>query len=188
MVDEIIKSMQSKMDKTVEALKKDFGTIRTGKANPMMVEDVRVDYYGSLTPLNQLGKIACPEPRVILITPFEKGMLKDIEKAIFAASLGLTPNNDGSSIRINIPELTGERRKELAKVVKQKGEEKKVMKDMTQTLENKEGVQEIITTLQFRGERILLPEFITQLAHFEDRKEYVIKAQKGKIEVKEFKI
>ncbi|EMY60569.1 ribosome recycling factor [Leptospira terpstrae] len=126
MVDEIIKSMQSKMDKTVDALKKDFGTIRTGKANPMMVEDVRVDYYGTLTPLNQLGKIACPEPRVILITPFEKGMLKDIEKAIFAASLGLTPNNDGSSIRINIPELTGERRKELAKVVKQKAEEKKV--------------------------------------------------------------
>lgn len=126
MVDEIIKSMQSKMDKTVDALKKDFGTIRTGKASPMMVEDVRVDYYGTLTPLNQLGKIACPEPRVILITPFEKGMLKDIEKAIFAASLGLTPNNDGSSIRINIPELTGERRKELAKVVKQKAEEKKV--------------------------------------------------------------
>ncbi|TGL20355.1 ribosome recycling factor [Leptospira bourretii] len=126
MVDEIIKSMQSKMDKTVEALKKDFGTIRTGKANPMMVEDVRVDYYGTLTPLNQLGKIACPEPRMILITPFEKGMLKDIEKAIFAASLGLTPNNDGSSIRINIPELTGERRKELAKVVKQRAEEKKV--------------------------------------------------------------
>ncbi len=126
MVDEIIKVMQGKMDKTVDALKKDFSIIRTGKANPMMVEDVKVDYYGTMTPLNQMGKIAIPEPRMILITPFEKGMLKDIEKAIFGAGLGLTPNNDGSNIRINIPELTGERRKELAKVVKQKGEEKKV--------------------------------------------------------------
>ncbi|BDA77857.1 ribosome-recycling factor [Leptospira kobayashii] len=126
MVDEIIKSMQAKMDKTIDALKKDFVAIRTGKANPLMVEDVRVDYYGTSTPLNQLGKISVPEPRMIVITPFEKSVLKDIEKAILASGLGLTPNNDGIGIRINIPELTGERRKELVKVLKQKTEEKKV--------------------------------------------------------------
>jgi len=126
MVDEIIKTMQGKMDKTIEALKKDFIGIRTGKANPLMVEDIKVDYYGSLTPLNQLGKISAPEPRVLLISPFDKGILKDIEKAILSSGLGLTPTNDGSNIRINIPELTGERRKELAKVVKSKSEEKKV--------------------------------------------------------------
>ncbi|WP_411823523.1 ribosome recycling factor [Leptospira sp. 'Mane'] len=126
MVDEIIKSMQAKMDKTIDALKKDFVAIRTGKANPLMVEDVRVDYYGTSTPLNQLGKISVPEPRMIVITPFEKSVLKDIEKAILGSGLGLTPNNDGIGIRINIPELTGERRKELVKVLKQKTEEKKV--------------------------------------------------------------
>ncbi|TGN07102.1 ribosome recycling factor [Leptospira ilyithenensis] len=126
MVDEIIKSMQAKMDKTIDALKKDFVAIRTGKANPLMVEDVRVDYYGTSTPLNQLGKISVPEPRMIVITPFEKSVLKDIEKAILSSGLGLTPNNDGIGIRINIPELTGERRKELVKVLKQKTEEKKV--------------------------------------------------------------
>jgi len=114
------------MDKTIEALKKDFIGIRTGKANPLMVEDIKVDYYGTSTPLNQLGKIAVPEPRTLLITPFDKGVLKDIEKAILASGLGLTPTNDGSNVRINIPELTGERRKELAKVVKSKAEEKKV--------------------------------------------------------------
>jgi len=114
------------MDKTIDALKKDFVAIRTGKANPLMVEDVRVDYYGTSTPLNQLGKISVPEPRMIVITPFEKSVLKDIEKAILGSGLGLTPNNDGIGIRINIPELTGERRKELVKVLKQKTEEKKV--------------------------------------------------------------
>ncbi len=126
MVDEVIKAMQTKMDKTIEALKKDFIGIRTGKANPLMVEDVKVDYYGTSTPLNQLGKIAAPEPRMLVITPFDKSALKDIEKGILASGLGLTPTNDGSNIRINIPELTGERRKELAKVVKSKAEDKKV--------------------------------------------------------------
>lgn len=126
MVDEIIKAMQGKMDKTIESLKKDFIGIRTGKANPLMVEDVKVDYYGTSTPLNQLGKISVPEPRMLVITPFDKSALKDIEKGIIGSGLGLTPMNDGVNIRINIPELTGERRKELAKVVKSKAEDKKV--------------------------------------------------------------
>ncbi|EKR71731.1 ribosome recycling factor [Leptospira noguchii] len=124
--DAIISGMKTKMDKTIELVKKDFGTIRTGRANPSLVEDIRVDYYGTQTPINQLGNISVPEPRMLVISPYDKGIMKDIEKAIQTSGLGLQPTNDGVVIRIVIPELTGERRKELAKVVKSKSEEKKV--------------------------------------------------------------
>ncbi|EMO52626.1 ribosome recycling factor [Leptospira noguchii] len=122
----IISGMKTKMDKTIELVKKDFGTVRTGRANPSLVEDIRVDYYGTQTPINQLGNISVPEPRMLVISPYDKGIMKDIEKAIQTSGLGLQPTNDGVVIRIVIPELTGERRKELAKVVKSKSEEKKV--------------------------------------------------------------
>ncbi|EMO89239.1 ribosome recycling factor [Leptospira noguchii str. 1993005606] len=124
--DAIISGMKTKMDKTIELVKKDFGTIRTGRANPSLVEDIRVDYYGTQTSINQLGNISVPEPRMLVISPYDKGIMKDIEKAIQTSGLGLQPTNDGVVIRIVIPELTGERRKELAKVVKSKSEEKKV--------------------------------------------------------------
>ncbi|MBM9500228.1 ribosome recycling factor [Leptospira sp. 201903071] len=124
--EEIISGMKTKMDKTIDLVKKDFGTIRTGRANPSLVEDIRVDYYGTQTPINQLGNISVPEPRSLVISPYDKGIMKDIEKAIQTSGLGLQPSNDGVVIRIIIPELTGERRKELAKVVKSKSEEKKV--------------------------------------------------------------
>ncbi|MCH1912319.1 ribosome recycling factor [Leptospira noguchii] len=124
--DAIISGMKTKMDKTIELVKKDFGTVRTGRANPSLVEDIRVDYYGTQTPINQLGNISVPEPRMLVISPYDKGIMKDIEKAIQTSGLGLQPTNDGVVIRIVIPELTGERRKELAKVVKSKSEEKKV--------------------------------------------------------------
>ncbi len=115
-----------KMDKTIDSLKKDFSQIRTGRANPAMVEDIKVEYYGALTPINQLGAITIPEPRLIVINPYDKTSLKAIEKAIMTSSMGFSPNNDGIVIRIPLPELTGERRKELVKVLKQKSEEKKV--------------------------------------------------------------
>ncbi|EQA47300.1 ribosome recycling factor [Leptospira broomii serovar Hurstbridge str. 5399] len=124
--DELLNTMKSKMDKTVELLRKDFAGIRTGRANPALIEDIKVEYYGALTPINQLGNISVPEPRLLVISPYDKGIIKDIEKGIQASGLGLQPTNDGSVIRIVIPELTGERRKELAKVVKSKSEEKKV--------------------------------------------------------------
>lgn len=124
--EELINAMKSKMDKTVELLKKDFAGVRTGRANPALIEDLRVDYYGAPTPINQLGNISAPEPRLLVVSPYDKGIMKDIEKAIQASGLGLQPTNDGVVIRIIIPELTGERRKELAKVVKSKSEEKKV--------------------------------------------------------------
>lgn len=117
---------KTKMDKTIEALKKDFIQIRTGRANPAMVEDIKVEYYGTMTPLMQLGSITTPEPRMIVISPYDKSAIKNIEKAILSSGLGLTPTNDGSVIRIILPELTGERRKELSKIVKAKAEEKKV--------------------------------------------------------------
>ncbi|MBK8394465.1 MAG: ribosome recycling factor [Leptospiraceae bacterium] len=115
-----------KMDKTIDALKKDFLQIRTGRANPAMVEDIKVEYYGALTPLNQMGSITTPEPRLIMITPYDKTVIKNIEKAILTSGMGFSPNNDGVVVRIPLPELTGERRKELVKVLKQKSEEKKV--------------------------------------------------------------
>lgn len=126
MSEEIFQQMESKMDKTIDALKKDFSQIRSGKANPAMIEDIKADYYGSATPLNQLGNITTPEPRMLVFTPYDKGAIKEVERAILSSGLGLTPSNDGSMIRIILPELTGERRKELAKVVKTKSEEKKV--------------------------------------------------------------
>jgi ribosome recycling factor len=115
-----------KMDKTIDALKKDFLQIRTGRANPAMVEDIKVEYYGALTPLNQMGSITTPEPRLIMITPYDKTVIKNIEKAIMTSGMGFSPNNDGVVVRIPLPELTGDRRKELVKVLKQKSEEKKV--------------------------------------------------------------
>lgn len=126
MSEEVFKQMQAKMDKTIDALKKDFSHIRSGKANPAMIEDIKVEYYGASTPLNQLGNITTPEPRMLVFTPYDRGVIKESERAILSSGLGLTPSNDGSLIRIILPELTGERRKELAKAVKTKAEEKKV--------------------------------------------------------------
>ncbi|MCB1178077.1 MAG: ribosome recycling factor [Leptospiraceae bacterium] len=123
---DFIENTKTKMDKTIEALKKDFAQIRTGRANPAMVEDIRVEYYGAMTPIVQLGTISIPEPRMIVISPYDKTLIKGIEKALLTSNLGLTPTNDGVAIRIILPELTGERRKELTKVVKHKAEEKKV--------------------------------------------------------------
>ena len=114
------------MEKTIEVFKKDLSQIRTGRANPAMVEDIKVEYYGAMTPLNQMGTISTPEPRLIMIKPYDINSIKGIEKAIQSSGMGLTPSNDGTVIRIPLPELTGERRKELSKVVRQKAEEKKV--------------------------------------------------------------
>ena len=105
--EEVINAMKSKMDKTVELLKKDFAGVRTGRANPALIEDLRVEYYGTPTPINQLGNISAPEPRLLVVSPYDKGTMKDIEKAIQASGLGLQPTNDGVVIRIIIPELTG---------------------------------------------------------------------------------
>ena len=115
-----------KMKKTIEHLVSDFQTIRAGRANPHVLDKVVVDYYGTPTPLQGVGKISVPEPRIIQIAPWEKKIIKDIEKAIMASDIGITPSNDGSVIRLVFPELTEERRKDLVKDVKKKGEDAKV--------------------------------------------------------------
>ena len=124
--DMIILEMTDKMDKTVENLNKRFATVRAGRANPSSVDGVMVEYYGVMTPLKQLATISVPEARQLLIKPFDKGSLGAIEKAILASNLGYNPGNDGETIRIVIPELTEERRHELAKQVKALAEEAKV--------------------------------------------------------------
>ena len=123
---EDLKFYQDKMDKTMEVLIADYGTIRAGRANPHVLDKIKVDYYGTPTPLQQVGNVSVPEARMIQIQPWEKSMLKAIEKAILTSDIGINPTNDGTSIRLVFPELTEDRRKELAKDVKKKGEEAKV--------------------------------------------------------------
>ena len=119
-------SVKSRMQKSVVALKSELATIRTGRANAALLDHVRVSYYGSDVPLSQVGNISVPEPRMLLITPWEKSILADIEKAILKSDLGLTPSNDGTVVRIVLPELTEERRKDLVKQVRAVGEKAKV--------------------------------------------------------------
>lgn len=123
---DIINESKEKMEKTIENLEKRFTTVRTGRANPSSLDGVKVDYYGSLTPLKQLVTISVPEGNQLLIKPFDKGSLAAIEKAISSADLGYNPTNDGETIRIIVPALTEERRKELIKQVKSISEEAKV--------------------------------------------------------------
>ena len=122
----IIKDTETRMGKTLESAAADFATLRTGRANPAMLDSLRVDYYGTPTPVNQLGNITSPEPRVLLIEPWDKTAMQAIEKAIMNSSLGLNPNNDGTRIRLNIPPLTTERRKEFVKQLAGKAEAARV--------------------------------------------------------------
>lgn len=126
MIKDIIKNSEEKMKKTISVLKSDLSTMKAGRANPSMLDRIQVDYYGSLCPLSQVANVSAPEPRVLMITPWEKSLLKDIEKAILKSDLGLNPSNDGSVIRLIIPELTEETRKNLVKNVKKTGEDAKV--------------------------------------------------------------
>jgi len=126
MINEIITECGQKMDKTIEALKKDFATIRTGKANPSILNGVMVEYYGSLMPINQIANVSASDPQTILIKPYDKSVLKGIEKAIQTANLGFNPLNDGDVIRIPIPPLTEQTRKDLVKQAKKLSENGKI--------------------------------------------------------------
>ncbi len=121
-----MQDLKDRMLKAVEHLKKECLGVRTGRAHPALVEDIKVDYYGTMTPIKQMGTVNVPEPRQIVISPWDKTSLKAIEKAIMASSLGVTPQSDGENIRINLPELTGERRMELTKLVKKYAEDARV--------------------------------------------------------------
>jgi ribosome recycling factor len=126
MDENFIKDVEAKMEKTLGALKTDLGKVRTGRASLALLDHIRVDYYGTLTPLQQVATLAVPEPRMITIQPWDTSVIGEIEKAILKSELGLTPANDGKIIRISIPRLTEERRKELVKVVKKMAEGTKV--------------------------------------------------------------
>ena len=123
---ELEKKLQAQMDKTIEALKYEFSTIRAGRANAQMLDKIRVDYYGTPTPINQVAGISVPEARLIVIQPWDISVLKEIEKAILTSDIGINPNNDGKVIRLAFPELNEERRKELVKEIKKMAEEAKV--------------------------------------------------------------
>ncbi len=125
-MNEKLKEYNDKMQKSFDFLKDDLASIRAGRANPHVLDKIKVDYYGTPTPIQQVGNVSVPEARIIQIAPWDKTLIKDIEKAIMMSDLGITPSNDGTVIRLVIPELTEERRKQLAKDIRKKGEDAKV--------------------------------------------------------------
>ena len=126
MIEDTLLEAEEKMDKAVEVAKEEFSAVRTGRANPAMFHKVMVEYYGSPTPLQQLASFAIPEARTLLITPFDKSALHEIERALSSSEVGANPSNDGNIIRIVMPDLTQERRKEYVKIVRTKGEDAKI--------------------------------------------------------------
>lgn len=156
MIAEITKKAEKKMKKSLDSTKENLDTVRTGRARPSLVENIIVDYYGSATPLQQMAKVVAPEPRQLVIEPYDKNVIENIEKAIMKENLGLTPNNDGNVIRINIPKLTEERRKELVKIVHKKAEKGKVnirniRQNIKEELEDLENEGEISEDNYYRG-------------------------------------
>ena len=126
MIDDLLKDATDRMNKAVEAIRREFATVRTGRASPHILDRIVVDYYGAQTPLNQLAQISATEARLLTITPYDKSSIKSIEKAILESDVGLTPSNDGNVVRLTLPELTEERRKDLVKVVHNIAEEGRV--------------------------------------------------------------
>lgn len=143
MIEDVLAELQENFEGALVALRRDLGKVRTGRANPAMLDGIRVDYYGTPTPINQVGAIKVPDPRMITIQPWEKNMIVPIEKAIIGSNIGLNPSSDGTIIRLPIPPLTTERRTELTKQVKDMGEKAKIAvrnhrrdaNDMVKTLE-----------------------------------------------------
>ena len=150
MINDVIADAKARMQKAIEAVRHEFASLRTGRASPTLLEQIRVDYYGVATPITQVATVTVPEPRLLVIAPWDKKMAKDIEKAILKSELGLMPSNDGTHVRVPIPSLTQERRKELAKVAHKHAEEGRVAirnvrreaKEMIEELEEEGDVSE----------------------------------------------
>ncbi len=126
MTDELVADAGDRMTKSVDAIRQEFGSVRTGRASPALLDRINVDYYGAITPLKQLATISAPEPRLLTVQPYDKSSIKAIERAILESDVGLTPNNDGNVIRLGVPELTEERRRQMVKVARQIAEEGRV--------------------------------------------------------------
>jgi ribosome recycling factor len=179
MLNDVYVEAKTRMKGAIQSLEEDLSGIRTGRANPALVEKMQVEYYGSPTPLQQLASIGVPEPRMLLIRPFDPSTLRDIERAILASDLGLTPSNDGKAIRLNLPPLTEERRRELVKVVKNRLEEarvaiRNVRRDNIKDLRDFENEKMISEDDLKRGEQELqkiTDEFIEEVNAIGERKE-----------------
>lgn len=171
MVDEIFEDLKDRMGKSIESLKREYSRLRTGRASISLLDGIRVSYYDTPTPLNQMASLAVPEPRLIVIQPWDKTAIEDIEKAILKSELGLTPVNDGKVIRISIPPLTEERRKELVKVARKMSEENKVAirnirRDANEMLKDLKKEKEITEDDLFRSQEEVqkaTDQFISQV-------------------------
>ncbi len=157
LIEELLADARERMDKSVEATRHEFGSVRTGRATPALLDRVQVDYYGAQTPLKQLATISAPEARLLTIQPYDKSSIKGIEKAILESDVGLTPNNDGNLIRLGIPELTEERRRQLVKVVHGIAEEgrvavRNVRRDVMHDLRELKGEGEVGSDDEHRAE------------------------------------
>ena len=178
-VKEIMDSQESRMQKTLENVKREFGSLRAGRATPSLLDKVMVEYYGTPTPVNQVAKVSIPEPRMIVITPWEKSILHEIEVAIMKSDLGLSPNSDGTAIRLSIPQPTRERRKELVKTVNKKAEEAKVAlrnvrRDGNEAIKKLEKAKEITEDESKKGQESmqkLVDKYIKQVDTARDAKE-----------------
>ncbi|HKJ04813.1 MAG TPA: ribosome recycling factor [Geopsychrobacteraceae bacterium] len=158
MFNDVLAEARASMEKAIKALKREISKVRTGRASVALLDDVRVDYYGTPTPLNQVATLSVPEPRLITVQPWEKNLIPEIEKAIYKADLGLNPSSDGLLIRLPIPALTEDRRKEMAKLVRRMGEDAKVSirtarRDANETLKMFEKEKEITEDELKSGEK-----------------------------------
>jgi ribosome recycling factor len=179
MIDDVFNDSKDRMTKAVDALRRELATIRTGRAHPGLVEHLRVDYYGVPTPLNQLATISVPDPRLLTIQPWDRQAMGAIEKAILKSDLSLTPTNDGTIIRLSIPQLTEERRRELAKVVRKKVEEgreevRNIRRDAHDELRRLQREKLISEDDQYRGQeklQKLTDEFVQQVERLGEEKE-----------------
>ena len=182
MLNDVYAEAKNRMRGAIQALEEDLSGIRTGRANPALIEKMQVEYYGVLTPLQQLASIGVPEPRQLLIRPFDPATIKNIERAILSSDLGLTPNNDGKAIRLNLPPLTEERRRELVRIVKNRVEEarvavRNVRRDSIKDLREFESEKMISEDDLKRGEEELqkiTDDFISDMNEIGDRKEVEI--------------
>lgn len=179
MLKDILNETEDRMNKTLEVLRKDFSTMRAGRANPAILDKIQVEYYGALTPINQMANISVPEPRLITIQPWDKGIVSQIEKAILKSDLGLNPSSDGNVIRLAIPQLTQERRLELVKNAKKKAEDTKVgirniRRDANDMIKEGEKAKEISEDDAKKGQddmQKLTDKFIKEVDHVLELKE-----------------
>lgn len=183
MIDKIKEEARQKMEKSINLLNQEFAKIRTGRATPALLDGVKVEYYDSLLPLNQVASISIPEPRLIVIQPWDKQALSAIEKAIYKADIGLTPNNDGNVIRLSLPPLTAERREELVKLIQKLAEEcrvaiRNIRRDANNELKKTEKEKKISEDESFKAQELIqkmTDEYIKKVDEILKKKEKEIR-------------